>query len=138
LEKLSPPKQLAFLAARARRRDAHAKILYGAALLKLGRTVSAEREFAAAARLAPDDPDARVAAAVGLFGKAKPSLAFSRLGPLVKVFPKAPVVRFPLGLMLLWLGQAQAGKAQLQKVVTAGPSPFLAPTRLLLSKIPAK
>src|SRR5262249_41763481 len=84
LETLSPPKQLAFLAARARRRDAHAKILYGAALLKLGRTVSAEREFAAAARLAPDDPDARVAAAVGLFDKAKPSLAFSRLGPLVK------------------------------------------------------
>jgi tetratricopeptide (TPR) repeat protein len=138
LDRLSPPKQLAALTARARGRDAHAKLLYGAALLKLGRTVSAEREFAAAARLAPDDPDAQVAAAVGLFDKAKPSLAFSKLGPLVRTFPKAVTVRFHLGLMLLWLGQAKAGKAQLEQVVAAGPSPFLAPSRLLLAKIPAK
>src|SRR5262249_18040962 len=67
LAKLSAPRQLAFLAARARSRGAHAKILYGAALLRLGHTVSAEREFAAAAALAPNDPDARTAAAVGLF-----------------------------------------------------------------------
>jgi len=138
LDKLSPPRQLAFLAARARGRDAHAKLLYGAALQKLGRQVSAEREFAAAAKLAPDDPDAQVAAAVGLFDKAKPSLAFSRLGPLVRTFPKAVTVRFHLGLMLLWLGQAQAGKAQLERVVAAGPSPFLAPSQLLLAKFPAK
>ena len=70
---LSPPKQLAYLAARAARPgDAHAKLLYGAALQKLGRPVSAEREFAAAAKLAPDDPDAQVAAAVGLFDKSQP------------------------------------------------------------------
>jgi tetratricopeptide (TPR) repeat protein len=138
LAKLSPPKQLAFLAARARRPDAHAKLLYGAALLKLGKAVSAERQFAAAARLAPNDPDARVAAAVGLFDKAKPSLAFSRLGPLVGVFPKAPVVRFHLGLMLLWLGQAKAGRAQLDQVVALGPSPFLAPSQNLLRRIPRK
>jgi tetratricopeptide (TPR) repeat protein len=137
-EKLSPPRQLAFLAAGARGRDAHAKLLYGAALEKLGRPVSAEREFAAAAALAPDDPDARVAAAVGLFDKARPALAFSKLGPLVRTFPKAVTVRFHLGLMLLWLGQAQAGKAQLQRVVAAGPSPFRAPAQLLLSKLPAK
>jgi tetratricopeptide (TPR) repeat protein len=138
LAKLSPPKQLAFLAARARGPDARAKLLYGAALQKLGRPVSAEREFAAAASLAPHDPDAQVAAAVGLFDKARPSLAFSRLGPLVRVFPKAPTVRFHLGLMLLWLGQAQAGKAQLRRVVAAGPSPFLAPSELLLAKIRGK
>lgn len=138
LARLSPPKQLGFLAARARRPDAHAKLLYGAALQKLGRPVSAEREFAAAAKLAPGDPDARVAAAVGLFDKARPSLAFSKLGPLVKVFPKAPVVRFHLGLMLLWLGQAQAGRAQLEHVVAGGPSPYFAPTQKLLEKIPSK
>jgi tetratricopeptide (TPR) repeat protein len=138
LTKLGPPKQLAFLAARARRPDAHAKLLYGAALLRLGKTVSAEREFAAAARLAPNDADARVAAAVGLFDKAKPSLAFSRLGPLVKVFPKAPVVRFHLGLMLLWLGQARAGRAQLEQVVADGPSPYRAPSQKLLGGIPSK
>jgi tetratricopeptide (TPR) repeat protein len=138
LAKLSPPKQLSFLAARARGHDADAKLLYGAALQKLGRPRSAEREFAAAAALAPNDPDAQVAAAVGLFDKARPAVAFSKLGPLVRTFPKAVTVRFHLGLMLLWLGQAQAGKAQLERVVAAGPSPFRPPAQLLLSKIPAK
>jgi tetratricopeptide (TPR) repeat protein len=138
LARLAPPKQLAFLAARARRPDAHAKLLYGAALLRLGKSVSAEREFAAAARLAPADPDARVAAAVGLFDKAKPSLAFSRLGPLVKVFPARPIVRYHLGLMLLWMGQARAGRAQLEHVVAAGRSPYLDSAQKLLEKIPRK
>lgn len=138
LATLSPPQQLAFLAARARRPDAHAKLLYGAALQKLGRPLSAEREFAAAAKLAPRDADAQVAAAVGLFDKAHPSRAFSRLGPLVRVFPKAATVRFHLGLMLLWLGQVQAGKAELRRVVAAGPSPFRAPSQLLLAKTRAK
>ena len=138
LATMSPPEQLAFLARRARGSDAHAKLLYGAALQKLGRPLLAEREFAAAAALAPNDPDARVAAAVGLFDKARPSLAFSKLGPLVRTFPHAVTVRFHLGLMLLWLGQAQAGKAQLDRVVAAGPTPFRAPAQLLLSRIPAK
>ena len=60
---------------------AHAKILYGIALQQLGHPLSAERQFAAAARLAPNDPDARAAAAVGLFDKDNPSRAFGRLGP---------------------------------------------------------
>ena len=132
------PKQLAFLAARARGRDAHAKLLYGAALQKLGKSLSAEREFAAAARLAPNDPDARVAAAVGLFDKANLSKAFSKLGPLVKVFPHAVTVRYHLGLMLIWIGRPQAAKPELQRVVAAGPSPFYAVAQALLSKIPAK
>ena len=138
LARLTPPKQLGFLASRARRPDAHAKLLYGAALLRLGKTVSAEREFAAAAKLAPKDPDARVAAAVGLFDKAKPSLAFSQLGPLVKVFPKSPLVRYHLGLMLLWMGQAPAGRTQLEHVVAAGPSPYLDSAQKLLARIPKK
>lgn len=138
LAKLPAPKALAFLAARARGPDAHAKILYGTALLRLGRSVSAEREWAAAAKLAPGDPDARVAAAVGLFDKARPSAAFSKLGPLVKVFPKAPVVRYHLGLMLLWLGQAQAGRVQLEHVVADGPSPYLGAAQKLLARIPPK
>ena len=80
------------------------------ALQTLDRPVSAEREFAAAARLAPHDPDAQVAAAVGLFDKSKPAVAFSKLGPLVRVFPKAITVRFHLGLMLIWIGQLKAAK----------------------------
>jgi tetratricopeptide (TPR) repeat protein len=138
LSRLSPPRQLAFLAARARRGGAHAKLLYGAALQKLGRPVSAEREFAAAAALAPHDPDAQVAGAVGLFDKAHPSVAFSKLGPLVRVFPHAVTVRFHLGLMLLWIGEVQAARPELRSVVSAGPSPFLADAKLLLAKIPSK
>ncbi len=138
LANLSPPKQLAFLAARARGGDAQAKLLYGAALQKLGRPVSAERQFRAALALAPNDVDARVAVAVGAFDKAKPAVAFSQLGPLVRVYPKAVTVRFHLGLMLLWIGQLKAAKTQLDKVVAAGPSPFLGDTGLLLQKLAGK
>src|SRR5918912_723324 len=77
----SPQAQLALLARAARRPDWRGKILYGVALQRLGRPVSAERQFAAAAALAPSEPEARVAAAVGLFDKEQPSLAFSQLGP---------------------------------------------------------
>lgn len=138
LLRLKSPQQFAFLAAHAHGGGAHAKLLYGAALQKLGRPVSAEREFAAAAALAPHDPDAQVAAAVGLFDKARPALAFSKLGPLVRVFPHAVTVRFHLGLMLLWIGQINAGKTQLEHVVAAGPSPFLPDAKLLLARLPRK
>ena len=86
---LSPPRQVAALERAARTGGAHAKILYGVALQRLYHPVSARRQFAAAAREAPNDPEARVAEAVGLFSKDNPSLAFTRLGPLVRVFPHA-------------------------------------------------
>ncbi len=85
-----PARQLAALRRAAARGDAHAKILYGTALQQLGRPLSAERQFAAAARLAPNDPEARVAAAVGLFDKDDPARAFGRLGPLVARLPARP------------------------------------------------
>ena len=113
LARLPPRQALQLLARRARGRDAHAKLLYGIALQRLGRSVSAEGQFRAAAALAPRDPEARVAAAVGLFTKSNPSLAFSRLGPLVQTFPRAATVRFHLGLLLLWLGRAGEAKHQL-------------------------
>jgi tetratricopeptide (TPR) repeat protein len=114
LSRLSPADQLTTLARAARRPDAHAKLFYGAFLQRLGRPVSAERQFAAAAALAPRDADARVAAAVGRFTKDHPERAFSRLGPLTKVFPRAPTVRFHLGLMLLWMGRSQLREAERQ------------------------
>ena len=98
-----------------------AKLLYGVALQRLERPVSAERQYAAAAALAPRDPDARVAAAVGLFDKDRPALAFSRLGPLVRTFPRAPTVRFHLGLLLLWSGQVKAAKTELRLARAEGP-----------------
>ena len=89
--------------------DAHAKLLYGVALQRLGHRLSAQRQYDAAARLDPGDPETQVAAAVGRFDKGKPSAAFSRLGPLTKRFPHAATVRFHLGLMLLWLARARPG-----------------------------
>jgi hypothetical protein len=110
---LAPARQVPALREAAGRGGAHAKILYGTALQQLGHPLSAEQQFAAAARLAPRDPDARVAAAVGLFDKDDPSRAFGRLGPLVRVFPKAQTVRFHLGLMLIWSAQVRAARTQL-------------------------
>jgi len=109
LGRLSPPRQLARLAKDASRPDARAKLLYGLALQRLGRRISARRQYDAAAQLAPRDPETQVAAAVGRFEKSRPSAAFSRLGPLAKRYPHAATVRFHLGLMLLWLARAQPG-----------------------------
>jgi len=100
---------------RAAHGDAHAKILYGTALQQLGQPLSAERQFEAAARLAPNDPDARVAAAVGRFDKASPAVAFGKLGPLTRVFPNAQTVRFHLGLLLLWSAQVKEARKQLEE-----------------------
>jgi len=118
---LSPARQVAALEHAARADGAHAKILYGAALQKLGRPVSAEREFAAAARESPNDPGARAASAVGLFDKDDPARAFSRLGPLVRVFPHAQTVRFHLGLLLLWIAQVPKAREELRLARAEGP-----------------
>ena len=118
---LPAAKELATLARDAGRRDADAKILYGIALWHLDRPVSAARQFNAAAVLAPDDPMAQTAAAVGAFTKARPVLAFSRLGPLTGRFPKAAVVRFHLGVLLLWNGEIAKGRKQLRLAVAYGP-----------------
>ena len=125
IDALPPAQRFAALARAARGRDVRAKLLYGVALQQLGRPVSAERQFAAAARLAPTDPDARVAAAVGRFSKAAPQRAFSRLGPLVRVFPHAATVRFHLGLMLLWLREIPQAKVELRKAQAEAPNSTL-------------
>ena len=109
---LSPPRQLAQLERSARGRDVRGKLLYGLALQRLGHRISARREYDAAARLAPGDPEARVAAAVARFDKSRPAAAFSRLGPLSRRFPRAPTVRFHLGLLLLWLARVQPGAVE--------------------------
>ena len=125
LARRSPQEQLAAFARAARRPDWRAKVLYGVALQRLERPVSAERQYAAAAVLAPRHPEARVAAAVGLFDKDRPALAFSRLGPLVKVFPRAQTVRFHLGLLLLWIGQVDQAKRELRLARAEGPKTLL-------------
>jgi tetratricopeptide (TPR) repeat protein len=106
--------QLRRLAAAAQRPDEAAKLRYGLALWQLWRRVSAERQFAAAAKLAPRDPAARTAAAVALFTKRAPVRAFSKLGPLTGVFPRSAAVRFHLGVLLVWTGDAKKGLVQLR------------------------
>jgi tetratricopeptide (TPR) repeat protein len=122
---LPGPQQVVALRAAAARGGAHARILYGTALQQLGRPLSAERQFAAAARLAPGDPDARVAAAVGRFDKANPAGAFGKLGPLTRVFPKAQTVRFHLGLLLLWSAQVKEARNQLRQARREAPNSLL-------------
>jgi len=105
LTRLSPPEQYAFLRRRADGGNVRDRLLFGAALQRLGRPVSARREFERAAALGPNDPEALTAVAVGFFDKDRPAQAFSRLGPLAQRFPRAATVRFHLGLLLVWMGR---------------------------------
>ena len=86
---------------------------------------TAERLWAKAARLRPDDPDAQVAAAVGRFDMDDLSASFSRLGPLVKRFPHSQTVRFHLGLLLTWTGQAKLAVKEFRAARALGPSTVL-------------
>ena len=109
-----------------RTRASRGRLLYGVALQRLGRPVSARRAFAQALRLAPDDVDALVADAVGRFEKNDPSAAFSRLGPLTRRFPTAATVRFHLGVLLLWQGDVDEAKRQLRLAQAAEPGSRIA------------
>ena len=68
----TPAQQVAELAAAARKPDVHARLAYGIALQRVGREVSAQRAYASAARLAPDDPEPLVAEAVARFSRSQP------------------------------------------------------------------
>jgi len=114
LAKLSPPEQLAYL--RAHATDDRGRLLYGVALQRLGRQVSAQRQFARAS-----GPEAEVAQAVARFDKSDPSRTFSKLGPLAKRYPDSQSVRFHLGLCLLWLGSVDQAKKELRLARDAGP-----------------
>ena len=117
IARLAPPQQLlAELERRARAGGVVDRIAYGVALQQLGKPLSAAAVFDAAAKEAPGDPEAATAAAVGRFDKASPSDAFSRLGPLTRRFPQSATVRFHLGLLLLWSGEAKEARRQLKRL----------------------
>ncbi len=80
-------------------------LIQGALLQRRGRQHSAEKLYARAARLQPGNDETQVAAAVGRFDEDNLSASFSRLGPLVKRFPRSQSVRYHLGLLLAWTGQ---------------------------------
>jgi tetratricopeptide (TPR) repeat protein len=107
-------------------RSARGRMLLGIALQRLGRPVSARRAFGEAAEQAPDDVDALVADAIGRYEKSNPAAAFSRLGPLSRRFPKAAVVRFHLGLLLLWQRDVAEARRQLELARAADPGSRIA------------
>ena len=111
-------------------------LIRGARLQYSGRPISAERLFARAAKLAPNDPQAQVAAAVGLYDKDKPALAFGRLGPLARRFPHAQTVRYHLGILSIWLGTFGQAKKELALALAENPkSTYGKEARLLLHRL---
>jgi tetratricopeptide (TPR) repeat protein len=134
---LPAAKQVAALERAAAGGSARAKLLYGTTLWNfLRKPVSAERELAAAAKLAPHDPVMRTAAAVGLFSKADPTRAFARLGPLTAVFPHSAAVEFHLGALLVYIGEYTKAAKQLRSALEDGPrSPYATYARTLLASL---
>lgn len=114
-----PPFVPSFLQART---PVQQRLLRGTAFQQALRPLSAEREFGAAARAAPNDAEALTAAAVGLYDKDKPARAFSTLGPLVRRFPRAQTVRFHLGLLLIYFGDLSRARHELRLARAQGPS----------------
>jgi tetratricopeptide (TPR) repeat protein len=92
----------------------------GAILQNQGRQHSAEHLYLVAAKRAPHDAEAQVAAAVGRFDKGNLSASFSRLGPLTQRFPRSQSVRYYLGLLLAWTGQRDPAVAQFKQAVRLG------------------
>jgi tetratricopeptide (TPR) repeat protein len=118
----------------AEKPDVRAKLLWGAALWNLHMPVSAERQFAAAAALAPNDPLARTLAAVGRFSKANPVRAFAKLGPLTAVFPHSAAVQFHLAVLLLYIGDDKKAAEHFRAAIADAPhSPFAKGARPLLA-----
>jgi tetratricopeptide (TPR) repeat protein len=111
-------------------------LVRGITFQRSGRPLSAQREFARAAALAPEDAEAQVAAAVGLYDKDRPAAAFGRLGPLTRRFPQAQTVRFHLGVLSIWLRNFAEARRQLRRVVAAdAKSRYGREARLLLKRL---
>jgi predicted Zn-dependent protease len=100
-------------------------LVRGAILKRAGHQHSAEREYAKAARLHPGSDEAQVAAAVGLFDMDNLSASFSKLGPLVRRFPKSQSVRYHLGLLLAWTGQRDQAITEFRLARSLGPKSAL-------------
>lgn len=97
-------------------------LIRGVVLQREGKQHSAERLFARAARLHPASDEAQVAAAVGRFDEDNLVASFSRLGPLVKRFPRSQTVRYHLGLLLAWTGQRDQAVTEFRLARSLGPS----------------
>lgn len=124
--RLAPARQLDALRERAEGGGVQELLLYGVGLQRVGQPVSAAQVFEQAARRAPGDAEAQVAAAVGQFDKDSPERAFGRLGPLTRTFPNEPTVRFHLGVLLLWTGRIDTSERQFRLAARTRPGSPLA------------
>jgi tetratricopeptide (TPR) repeat protein len=117
--------RIATLTRRAERGNTpRAWLLLGSTLEQAGHRISARAAYDRALRLDPESLDAKVAAAVGRFDKDTPADAFSRLGPLARDSPDAAVVRYHLGLLLLWLADLDGARKQLEQAKESEPDAF--------------
>jgi tetratricopeptide (TPR) repeat protein len=119
----SPEEQLDELERQAAAGGVDERLVYGIALQRVGRPVSAAAAFASALEADPDSLPAEVAVAVGRFDKDDPTQTFSRLGPLADSDEKG-VVRYHLGLALSWIGQVREAVRQLELARNADPEGF--------------
>src|SRR5579864_3295299 len=102
--------------------ERNALLEQGSRLQAEGHQESAEAVYRRAARAAPGDDQAQVAAAVALFDEDNLVPAFSHLGPLTARFPKSQIVRFYLGYLLAWTAQGDKALAQFKQAVALGPT----------------
>ena len=116
--------RIELLRSRAQGGQARDWLFLGSTLEQAGRRISAQRAYDRALELDPSSLDAQVARTVARFDKDDPSAAFSALGPLASRNPDAAVVRFHLGLMLLWLPDLERAREQLAAARTAAPRSF--------------
>lgn len=100
-------------------------LVQGVVQQRQGHQHSAERLYRRAARERPNDDEAQVAAAVGLYDEDNLSASFSKLGPLVKRFPTSQSVRYHLGLLLAWTGQREQAIIEFRRARRLAPATTL-------------
>jgi tetratricopeptide (TPR) repeat protein len=133
---LSVSDQLDLLETHAQAGGVDDLLLYGFALQRVGRPLSAQAAFEDAVRREPESVEAQAALAVSRFDKDVPAQAFSRLGPLARDHPRSPVVRFHLGLLLLWIREVEEAREQLRLAVESDEGGFYGlQARDLLSRL---
>jgi tetratricopeptide (TPR) repeat protein len=136
LRKLAASDQLEALRKAAETGGVEDLLLYGFALQRIGKPVSAQAVYDRAVELEADSVEAQAAVAVSRFDKDAPARAFSRLGPLARDHPRSAVVRFHLGLLLLWIREVEEARSQLRLAVESDEGGFYGlQARDLLSRL---
>ena len=125
LQRLGTAAQEAALRRRAERGGAVDWLVLGTFLQRIERPISAQQAYDRALELAPESLEARAAAAVVRFDKDDPADAFSRLGPLARNHAQSSLLRFHLGLLLLWIQAVDEATKQLE-LATQGNGQFYA------------